>query len=142
MLYYDYQVLWADLDANNHLRNTGYLDYASQTRMRFLADHGFTPEAFARQRLGPIVFEDKVVYRKELRLLEPFRVSIETRGRSANGAKFILVNRIYNQREELCAEVQSHGAWFSLAERRIVEPPAELMAAMEAMPKTGDYAVF
>lgn len=142
MLYYDYQVLWSDLDANNHLRNTGYLDYASQTRMRFLADHGSTPEAFARQRIGPVVFEDKVLYRKELRLLEPFRVSIEAGGRNANGAKFILVNRIYNQRDELCAEVRSHGAWFNLAERKITEPPAELLAAMEAMPKTDDYAVF
>ena len=41
MSIYTYQVLWADLDGNQHLKNTRYLDYAAHTRFRFLTEHGF-----------------------------------------------------------------------------------------------------
>ncbi|MGL6155321.1 MAG: hypothetical protein ACRC1O_01755, partial [Ralstonia mannitolilytica] len=36
MSIYTYQVLWADLDGNQHLKNTRYIDYASHSRFRFL----------------------------------------------------------------------------------------------------------
>jgi acyl-CoA thioester hydrolase len=136
---YDYQVAWADLDANNHLKNTRYLDYAAQTRFRFLADHGFPPAAFAEARLGPVVFEDRVAYRKELRLLESFTVRQELRGHRPDGSRFIMLNRFFNAQDELCAEVTSHGAWFSLKERKIVVPPTTLFAAMDATPRADEF---
>lgn len=137
---YRYQVLWSDLDSNNHLKNARYLDYAAQTRFRFLAEHGFTPEAFAAARLGPVVFEDRVRYHKELRLLQEFSVDIELVGQNDSGARFILRNTVRNLAGEACAEVWTHAGWFSLKERRIVAPPAELLVAMAAMSRAADFA--
>lgn len=136
---YSFQVAWADLDANNHLKNTGYLDYAAQTRFRFLADHGFPPAAFAEARLGPVVFEDRVSYQKELRLLEAFTVSMELKAHKDDGSRFIMLNRFRNGDGQDCAEVWSRGAWFSLKERRIVVPPAALLEAMNATPHAMDF---
>ena len=53
MSIYTYQVLWADLDGNQHLKNTRYIDYASHSRFRFLTEQGFGPKAFAQHKLGP-----------------------------------------------------------------------------------------
>lgn len=134
-----YQVTWGDLDANNHLRNTAYLDYAATTRFRYLAGAGFTPREFAKLRLGPVVFEDTVRYQRELRLLEEFSVTIELRGQNETGSRFILLNRFFNAAGELAAEVHSHGGWFSLDERKIVAPPPGLLAAMNAMARSEDF---
>lgn len=140
MTTYRYTVLWADLDANQHLKNTRYLDYAAQTRFRFLAEHGFTPDAFAAARVGPVVVEDRVRYLREFRLLEEFDVSIELVGQNESGSRFHLRNRFLNLAGDVCAEVWSHGAWFYLKERRIAPPPEGLATAMGAMPKAVDFA--
>jgi acyl-CoA thioester hydrolase len=139
MTTYRYTVLWADLDANQHLKNTRYLDYAAQTRFRFLAEHGFTPDAFAAARVGPVVVEDRVRYLREFRLLEEFDVSIELVGQNESGSRFHLRNRFLNLAGDVCAEVWSHGAWFDLKERRIAPPPEGLALAMGVMPKAVDF---
>jgi acyl-CoA thioester hydrolase len=136
---FDFQVQWADLDANNHVKNARYLDYASQTRVLFLAQAGFTPQAFVEMGIGPIVFEDRVQYMKELRLLDRFRVDVQAKGANQSGSRFILLNRILNEAGEECAQVWSHGAWFDLRQRKIVPPPPTLMAAMQAMPRSADF---
>ena len=139
MSIYTYQVLWADLDGNQHLKNTRYLDYASHSRFRFLTEQGFGPKAFAQHKLGPVVFEDRVAYRKELRLMDTFTVSVETAGRNERGSRFIMVNRICDEAGELCAEITSMCAWFDLAERKVAAPPSALFAVMEHTPRTSDY---
>jgi len=136
---FDFQVTWADLDSNAHLKNSRYLDYAAQARFLFLAAAGFTPLAFAEAKLGPVVFEDRVEYRKELRLLQPFQVHMAVGGLSTDGTKFTLVNEVRNAQGELCARVQSQAAWFSLESRRVTPPPAGLKAAMEQAPRTEDF---
>jgi hypothetical protein len=44
--------------------------------MSFLAKNGFTMEKFRKRALGPVVLEDKLVYKKELKLLENFSVDL------------------------------------------------------------------
>ncbi|MBM7059649.1 thioesterase family protein [Pseudomonas sp. UL073] len=139
MLAYDFQVAWADLDSNAHVKNSRYLDYVSQARFLFLAEFGFTPQAFAEARLGPVVLEDRVQYRREMRLLQKFKVQMSIGGLSEDGAKFIMVNEVLNEKGELCAKVTTQAAWFSLASRKITPPPAELKQVMEGAPRTEDF---
>ncbi|UVE19119.1 thioesterase family protein [Pseudomonas sp. LS44] len=139
MLSFDFQVTWADLDANAHVKNSRYLDYASQARFLFLAEFGFTPQAFAEAKMGPVVFEDRLQYRKELRLLQKFGVRLWVGGLKEDGSKFIMVNDVVNERGELCARVISHGAWFSLESRKVIAPPQALKAAMEDAPRSEDF---
>ncbi|MDP3817008.1 thioesterase family protein [Pseudomonas sp.] len=139
MTAFDFQVTWADLDSSAHLKNTRYLDYAAQTRFLFLAGAGFTPQAFAEAKMGPVVFEDRVEYRKELRLLQKFSVRMQVGGLTEDGAKFILVNEVQGPKGELCARVQTTAAWFSLDSRKVTPPPAALKAAMEQAERTEDF---
>jgi acyl-CoA thioester hydrolase len=139
MTAFDFQVTWADLDSNAHLKNTGYLDYAAQARFLFLAAAGFTPQAFAEAKMGPVVFEDRVEYRKELRLLQHFSVRMQVGGLSEDGAKFIMVNEVRGPKDELCARVVTTAAWFSLESRKVTPPPPVLKAAMEQAERTEDF---
>jgi acyl-CoA thioester hydrolase len=71
-----FRVGWSDLDGNAHMGNSSYLDYASNTRMLFFAKHGFTASRFASEKFGPVIVRDELVYRKELRLMDEFKVDL------------------------------------------------------------------
>lgn len=106
--------------------NSRYLDYATQTRFLYVASRGFSPADFRRHGIGPVIFEDRVTYRRELRFLDDFVVSHAYERLDEAGRKFTVTNRFARQ-GELVAEVTANGAWFDLAARAIVAPPAELL---------------
>jgi acyl-CoA thioester hydrolase len=65
----DYRAQWRDMDFNQHMANSAFLDYASNTRILFFDSVGFTARTFGELRIGPVVLDDRLVYRREIRLL-------------------------------------------------------------------------
>lgn len=78
-------VAWGAVDANDHMRNTAY--FAAAVRLAFLESRGWDRDRLARTGLGMIAFEERVTYRRELRLRDGFAVTLECAGVSADGAR-------------------------------------------------------
>jgi acyl-CoA thioester hydrolase len=135
-----FRVGWSDLDANAHMGNTSYLDHASNTRMIFFSQHGFSVGRFASEKFGPVVMRDELVYRKELRLMDEFTVSFESAGISYDGVRFRVRNTFYNTANDVAATVTSEGVWFDLERRRPRVPPHDLESLMRALGRSSDYA--
>jgi acyl-CoA thioester hydrolase len=138
---WQFTVAWGDLDANHHMRNTAYLDYAAQSRFLFLDSQGFPSDAFRRHLIGPVVFRDVVEYRRELHHLDVFTLTIELGGMSADGARFALTNTFTRVAGDVAAIVRSDAAWFDLKARRVTVPPAQLLQAMNRMPRSAEFLV-
>jgi len=136
----DFRARWADMDFNQHMRNAAFLGCSEETRMRYLDAQGWTMDEFTRRRLGPVVVEDRLTYKKELKLLEPFTVDLALSGISADGRKMRLRNRFTRSSDgALCAVVDSVVLWFDLAARRPVAPPPELRNLWLSLPRTDDF---
>lgn len=129
----EFQVAWGDLDTNGHMANAAFLDYATQARFLFFSANGFEPADFRRHGVGPVIATDRIRYRRELLFLERFEVDYFVGAIAEDGARFTIRNRFFRG-DELCAEIETDGAWFDLKERRVVPPPAELDAVMRAIP--------
>ena len=71
---------WGDMDFNSHMRNTAFLDKSVDVRMMFFAENGFPMDELMRRRIGPVVMKDEVEYFKEVRLLDPLRVTLMLAG--------------------------------------------------------------
>lgn len=132
---------WDDMDFNSHMRNTAYLDKSVDVRMMYCADHGFPISEFVRLRIGPVVLKDEIEYFREVGLLQELTVTLALAGLSADCSRFIMRNEIYRQDGKLCASVTSSGGWLSLAERKLIVPPAGLQAALNALHRTDDFVV-
>lgn len=130
---------WGDMDFNGHLRNTAYLDKSGDTRLSFLAEHGFPMSEFMRLKLGPVVMKDEVEYFKEIHLLGRIRVTLQLAGLSADGSRFIMVNEFFREDGTLSARVSSTGGWLNLAERRLNAPPEKLLAALRTLATTPKF---
>ncbi|MGA9852109.1 MAG: thioesterase family protein [Gammaproteobacteria bacterium] len=138
----EFEVRWADLDPNGHLRHTAYMDYAAQARVGFLNDYGFTLERFQKLRIGPVLFREETQYLHEVRANERIGVTTEVTGLSSNGKHWRIRHRIFRANGELACVVNVQGTWLDLVTRRVVPAPAELQEAMRKAPRADDYAEF
>ena len=85
------------------------------------------------------MLDDRLTYRREVRLLEAFTVDFQTVALSPDGRRFTVRNRITTESQGLCATVESVGLWFDLVQRRPITPPGELQQAFEALERAGDF---
>ena len=129
------EVRWADLDANQHVRNTAYSEFATHARLRFLATRGFHAERFARLGIGPIFFREETVFRRELHLGDTVTVEVRSAGLAPDVSRWHVVHRILNGAGEEAARVTVEGAWMDLAARKLTAPPEDLADALRSLPR-------
>lgn len=131
---------WADMDFNQHMRNAAYLGYSEQTRMLYLDANDWTMAEFMKRKIGPVVLEDRLTYRKELKLLEPFRVELVLAGITADGGRMRVRNRFLRESDgALAAVVDSLVLWMDLASRKPIAPPEELARLWQSLPRSEDF---
>jgi acyl-CoA thioester hydrolase len=131
---------WGDVDFNGHMRNTAFLDLAADARMLHFAANGFDMRVFEEQRFGPVIVKDELDYHRELRMLEPYTVDLESAGFSADFSRFCLRNTYRRGDAKIAARVTSTGVWLDLGSRRPRVPPDALIAVISLLPHTDDYA--
>lgn len=132
---------WGDMDFNSHMRNTAFLDKSADVRMMFFSENGFPMDEFTRRKIGPVVMKDEVEYYKEIQLLEEFRVTLSLAGFAADGSRFLMRNEFWLKNGKLATRVSSAGGWLDLSSRKLVIPPAALLAAMRSLVQTEDFQV-
>jgi len=132
---------WGDMDFNGHMKNTAYLDASADVRMMFFAEHGYSMRQFEESRYGPVIIRDELEYFRELRLLDPMRVTCETSGLSADGSRYRLVNQFFRLDGQRVARVTTHGGWLSFDTRKWIAPPDALREVMEQLHHTEDFEV-
>jgi acyl-CoA thioester hydrolase len=132
---------WADMDFNAHMKNTAYLDKTADVRQMYLIEHGFPVEEFLRLRIGPVVMKDEVEYFREVGLQQEITVTYALAGHALDGSRFLLRHEIFRPDGKLSARVTSAGGWLSLVERKLIAPPPALLAAMNSLEKTEDFAI-
>lgn len=130
---------WGDMDFNGHMRNTAFLDRSADVRMMYFAENGFSMREFERRRVGPVIFRDELEYFRELRLLEPVRVTLVMEGLSEDCGKFRMRNEFFRADGELAARVTSSGAWLDLEKRRLTAPPEDLARVLAQLERAAEF---
>lgn len=127
------------MDFNGHMANTAYLDLAADVRLAFFAEHGFPPSEFRRLEVGPVMQKDEVEYFREVSLYDRLTVTHAMVAMSADGARFIIENEIWLPSGERACRMRSTGGWLDLRLRKLVPPPAALLAALERVPRAPGF---
>jgi acyl-CoA thioester hydrolase len=133
------EVRWADLDANGHVRNTAYSEFATHARLRFLASRGFPPERFTRLGIGPIFFREETLFRRELHLGDTITIEVRSDGFAPDVSRWRVVHRVLDGSGEEAARVTVEGAWMDLRERKLTAPPEDLAGALRDLPQSETF---
>jgi acyl-CoA thioester hydrolase len=134
-----FTVGWADVDFNAHMRNSAFLDRASDVRMRYATEKGFGTRELLRLRLGPVVMKDELDYFREFLMGDEFRVNYRVAGLAPDCSRFRLRNEFFKPDGTLAARITSTGGYLDLDKRKLVAPPEAVRAYLRAIARTEDY---
>jgi acyl-CoA thioester hydrolase len=134
-----FHVRWNEADTNGHMRNSAYLDMASDVRMMYFQENNFTAKDFEEMRVGPVVMKDEIHYFREMKLMDPLEVTLEMAGMAPDGSRFIIRNCYFRQDGKISVTINSTVGWLDLDERRLIVPPESLFDALRNIAKTDDF---
>lgn len=142
MHYRELEVIWAHLDANRHMRNTAYSEFATHARIDYFFQHGYSLDKLGKEGIGPVLLKEEVTYFREVQMQERLRITVALQRSTEQYDRYTITQNILKTNGKKAARVVIHGAWMNLETRRLVEPPQELVEkVILTIPKTDDYEV-
>ncbi len=130
-----FTVRWADCDANGHMRNTAYSEYAVDVRVGFLDAPGWGFEQFRASGFGPVLLREEIDYLRELKMNETVEVDFEQLGLSADGSRFRIRHDFTKAGGKPAARIVLEGGWMDLRTRRLAPPPEALARVFARAPR-------
>lgn len=133
-------IRWSDLDPNFHLRHSVYYDWGAYCRMRFLREHGLDAQVLHSLQVGPVIFREECVFRKEIRFGDVVQIDLAVHAARRDFSRWTLRHTIYKDGEQVAAVLTVEGAWIDTARRKLVVPPLPGMEVFAAMTKAADFS--
>ena len=126
MLSYEYVIDNTFIDFNGHLNEQGYYHYAVGKLWEISETAGLVA-LFADLRVGPLVFDTKLSFKKEVFEGQNIVVKCVAIKVPESDKKFVRTIKIFKKEEmELVAELESNCAFLDLVSRKVTAPPPEL----------------
>ncbi len=119
------QVRWSDLDPNFHLRHSVYYDWGALCRVEFLAKTGLTLKRMQELMIGPIIFREECIFRREIRMGDPVTIGMELVKAKKDFSRFTIRHEIKKNPETVSAILTVDIAWMSAVTRKLAVLPEE-----------------
>lgn len=132
-------IRWADIDANFHLRHSCYYDLGADMRMVALERAGLTMRVMQEQHLGPILFREECLFRREVRLGDNLTIDLRLSAAREDLSRWSFRHHLQRADGTLCATLNVDGAWMDTRLRKLTTPPAVALEAMARLPRTDDF---
>ena len=132
-------IRWADLDPNFHVRHSAYYDFGAQHRVEILEQLGLTMKVMQKEHIGPILFREECVFRREIHLADVITMQTKMAKMSADASRYSIVHELYRE-DILCAVITIDGAWMDTKLRKLASPtPQIVIDALNIFPKTTTF---
>lgn len=129
------QIRWSDLDPNFHLRHSVYYDWGAFCRVEFLNKYGLTATVMQQLHIGPILFREECVFRKEVRSGDIVKINLSLVKSKKDFSRWSIQHHILKNEGELCAVLSVDGAWINTQLRKLASPPEIVHEVFEKMPR-------
>jgi acyl-CoA thioester hydrolase len=70
------EIRWSDIDPNFHLRHSVYYDMGAFVRISFMTENGLTPFIMQQNHIGPILFREECVFKREIHFNDSVEVDV------------------------------------------------------------------
>ncbi len=132
-------IRWADLDPNFHVLHSKYYDFCAFARTAYLYKNGVTAEVMMKLGIGPILFREECVFKKEIRFGQQVSVIVELSAASENFARWQMKHKIMIEENTVAALVTVDGAWMDVVKRKLATPPPEIVEVFNIAPRSEDF---
>lgn len=134
------EIRWSDLDPNFHVLHSRYYDFGAYCRMAFMVENGLTPAVMAQQHLGPILFREECIFKKEIKFGDKVTINFKVEKLTSNFARWTMIHEIFIDDNKLAALITAEGAWMDTVLRKLAIPSAEVAALFDNAPKSDKFS--
>jgi len=138
-VYYEGQVLWSQIDANQHMRHSAYADFAAQARLNLLEKLGMKPTVLLDKFIGPVLFREELVYMREVHLSDNIKVTCELIKCRPDGSRWSIRHEMYREDGTKAAVITVDGAWIDMIKRKLTALPEDLNLLFMQTPRSKDF---
>jgi acyl-CoA thioester hydrolase len=138
-VFYEGQVLWSQIDSNQHMRHSAYADFAAQARLTMLESVGMKLATLYQFNIGPVLFREELIYLREIGMNEYIRVTCELTKSRPDGSRWSIRHDLYRGDGVKASVITAEGAWMDTVKRKLAVLPLELSQLFMQAPKSDDY---
>jgi acyl-CoA thioester hydrolase len=138
-IFYEGQILWAQIDANQHMRHSAYADLAAQSRLNMLRKAGLDLSKLLDYKIGPVLFKEELFYLREIVLGDFVKVTCEVTKSRRDGSRWTIRHEIFRGDGIKAAIINAEGAWIDTEKRKLTLLPVELSSLFLSSPRSADY---
>lgn len=135
----EFEVRWADIDANRHMRHTAYNDYAAHLRVKVLESVDLSMKRLEEFRMGPILFREETIFHREVGMEGKFTMTASLLKARKDGSRWSFVHEMFRADGIKAATIIVDGAFIDLDKRKLAVPPAQASDAFLAMPRAKNF---
>lgn len=133
------EVRWSDMDPNFHLRHSVYYDWGAYLRLSFLSEHGLTPSVMQQLHMGPILFREECVFKREIVFGDVVTINVAVSKSRRDMSRWSMVHKVWKNSDVLSAIITVDGAWIDTQMRKLASPPVMIQSVFKVMPKTENF---
>lgn len=133
------EIRWSDLDPNFHVLHSKYYDFGAYCRMAFLTEHGMTAALMAEHSIGPIIFREECIFKREIKFGDRLEVFLKLSKCTADASRWSMLHELWINENVLAAVISIDGAWINTMLRKLAVPPVTFTHIFEQIPKTPDF---
>jgi len=133
------EIRWSDLDPNYHLRHSVYYDYGAYSRLSFLNENGITPEVMLQLNIGPIIFREECLFKREIKFGDALMINLKLDKATENVSRWTMRHEIWKNGDTLSAIITVDGAWLDTKLRKLAKPPGSFKEVFERIPRTDKF---
>jgi len=133
------EIRWSDLDPNYHVRHAVYYDFGAFSRISFLNEQGITPALMLENNIGPILFREECVFKREIRFSDEVLINLKLDKAREDMSRWTMVHELWTKAHVLAAVITVDGAWIDTRLRKLTRPPVIFTKVLEQLPKTDKF---
>jgi acyl-CoA thioester hydrolase len=133
------EIRWADLDPNFHVLHSKYYDFGAYCRMAFLTGHGLTQAMMMENNIGPIIFREECIFKREIKFGDELEVFLKLSKCNEDGSRWSMVHELWINGNILAATITIDGAWMDTRIRKLAKPPEICKISLNQIPKMDDF---
>ena len=133
------EIRWADLDPNFHVLHSKYYDFGAYVRMSYLTENGITTEALGKYNIGPIIFREECIFRREIKFKDAVKINLQLAKARNDVSRWTMKHEIILNDHTVAAQITVDGAWMDTQNRKLATPPEAFIESFNSIPKSDDF---
>lgn len=130
----EFEISWADVDMNAHVRHSVYLDWGADVRLAFFSEKGFPMKRWAAYGGAPVLLEQNIKYHREVFFQERVKVNLLLQKPSPDPRFFFGVHEVFKMDGTKAATITLTVAYMDVKLRKLAPAPDDLRAIFTELP--------